>query len=82
VNEVVAPDALEAATREVAAMLVRKSRAVLALGKQAFYAQLGMPLEDAYRYTSKVIVDNMMMADAEEGICAFLEKRSPNWRDG
>jgi enoyl-CoA hydratase/carnithine racemase len=76
VNQVVEPAALCAAVT-----LARKSRAVLALGKKAFYAQLGMPLDAAYRHTCEVIVDNMMMADAHEGICAFLEKRKARWRD-
>ncbi len=53
----------------------------MALGKKAFYEQLEMPLDQAYQYTSKVIVDNMMMKDAEEGIGAFLEKRKPEWND-
>jgi len=81
VNEVVAPEALSEATQAMAATLAQKSRAVLALGKKAFYEQLSMPLEEAYRHTSKVIVDNMMMDDAREGICAFLEKRKAHWRD-
>jgi len=81
VNEVVAPEALAEATQALAATLARKSRAVLALGKKAFYEQLSMPLDEAYRHTSKVIVDNMMMDDAREGICAFLEKRKARWRD-
>jgi enoyl-CoA hydratase/carnithine racemase len=81
VNQVVAPDALADAARDIAAALARKSRAVLALGKKAFYDQLAMPLDEAYRHTSKVIVDNMMMEDAQEGICAFLDKRKARWRD-
>jgi 1,4-dihydroxy-2-naphthoyl-CoA synthase len=40
-----------------------------------------MPLEEAYAVASEVMVKNMMLADAEEGICAFLEKRSPDWKD-
>ncbi len=81
INQVVAPDALQDAARDIASALARKSRAVLALGKRAFYDQLSMPLDEAYRFTSRVIVDNMMMQDAEEGICAFLEKRKARWRD-
>ena len=81
VNDVVAAEALTEATRTVASTLAQKSRAVLALGKKAFYEQLSMPLEEAYRHTSQTIVDNMMMDDAREGICAFLEKRKARWRD-
>jgi enoyl-CoA hydratase/carnithine racemase len=81
VNEVVEPAELRAAADAVARTLAAKSRAVLALGKKAFYDQLALPLEDAYRLTSRVIVDNMMMADAAEGICAFIDRRKPRWRD-
>jgi enoyl-CoA hydratase/carnithine racemase len=64
----------------VARLLARPSR-VLALGKRAFYAQLGMPLAEAYRLGSATIVDNMLMEEAAEGIGAFLDKRPPSWPD-
>ena len=37
--------------------------------------------KDAYDYASQVMVDNMLKHDAEEGIQAFIEKRSANWQD-
>ena len=40
-----------------------------------------MPLDKAYKYTSKIMSENMMGLDAEEGISAFLEKRTPNWKN-
>ena len=40
-----------------------------------------MPLADAYKYTSEVMVENMLARDAEEGISAFIEKREPKWQD-
>ena len=40
-----------------------------------------MPLEEAFKYTSKVMSENMMLLDAKEGISAFLEKRVPNWKN-
>ncbi|MDP1910048.1 MAG: enoyl-CoA hydratase, partial [Hyphomicrobium sp.] len=48
--------------------------------KAAFYAQAEMPLKEAYAYAAKVMVDNMMARDAEEGISAFLDKRKPEWK--
>jgi enoyl-CoA hydratase/carnithine racemase len=48
-------------------------------GKEAFYRQIEMPLADAYDYASRVMTENMLNAEAEEGICAFLEKREPQW---
>ena len=40
-----------------------------------------MPLDEAYEYASKVMLENMLDQDAKEGIEAFLEKRSPNWKE-
>ena len=40
-----------------------------------------MPLRKAYKYTSKIMTENMMAQDAKEGITAFLEKRNPNWKN-
>jgi enoyl-CoA hydratase/carnithine racemase len=53
--------------------------ATLAMGKSAFYRQLEMPLDEAYALASAVMVDNMLTADAEEGISAFVAKRPPLW---
>ena len=58
-----------------------KSSLVEKIGKHAFYRQLEMGLDDAYRYTADVMVENMMAHDAEEGIAAFVEKRAPKWED-
>ena len=40
-----------------------------------------MPIDKAYKYTSIVMSENMMALDAKEGISAFLEKRTPKWKD-
>ena len=56
-----------------------KSMKTLKIGKKAFYKQREMSLEDAYNYTSTVMIENMLEKDSEEGISAFLEKRKPNW---
>ena len=49
------------------------------IGKEAFYKQLEMPIEEAYAYTSKVMTLNMQESDANEGVEAFIEKRKPVW---
>jgi enoyl-CoA hydratase/carnithine racemase len=79
VNQVVAPDKLEEAFDDLLARLLDKPPEVLALGKRAFYRQLEMGLEDAYDFTTEVIVDNALGRDFEEGLAAFLEKRAPAW---
>jgi enoyl-CoA hydratase/carnithine racemase len=64
----------------LAAKIAAKSPLTVAMGKAAFYAQAEMPLKEAYTYAAKVMVDNMMARDAEEGISAFLDKRKPEWK--
>ena len=80
VNRVVAPEALDAEVAALAGGIAAKSPVVLAIGKEAFYRQLEMDLEDAYAYTSEVMCLNMTKHDAAEGIDAFIEKRAPVWR--
>ena len=79
VNQVTAPEKLEDAFDALLARLLDKPPEVLALGKRAFYRQLEMGLEDAYRFTTEVIVDNALGRDFEEGLAAFVEKRQPVW---
>jgi enoyl-CoA hydratase/carnithine racemase len=61
--------------------IASKSSYVLKIGKQAFYQQTEMSLAAAYDYASEVMTENMMARDANEGICAFIEKRDPQWED-
>jgi enoyl-CoA hydratase/carnithine racemase len=79
VNRVVAPGTALAEAQALAATIAAKAGAVVKLGKEAFYRQTEMGLADAYAYTAQVMVENMMAADAKEGICAFVEKRTPRW---
>ena len=70
---------LDAIVQDLAARIASKSPLTLAIGKEAFYRQLDMGLEDAYNYASEVMTRNMLARDAEEGIDAFLAKRPPVW---
>ena len=80
VNKVVPEKELELVTRELASKIASKSPLTLRVGKEAFYRQLEMDLDSAYRYTSEVMAQNMMAADAQEGIDAFMQKRDPVWK--
>ena len=77
---VAAPEVLGEALA-MARKIASKSKATVSFGKAAFYRQLEMPLEEAYNYAAGIMVMNMMDENAREGIGAFLEKRSPDWKD-
>lgn len=80
VNRVVPPDQLHEATQEMAETIAAKLALAVKIGKQAYYDQLQMPIEQAYAYAGEVMVKNMMARDTREGIEAFLEKRDPDWK--
>jgi enoyl-CoA hydratase/carnithine racemase len=80
VNRVVPAGELEAETRALAEKIAEASPLVVGVGKQAFYRQLEMTTDQAYAYTKEVMSFNATFADAQEGICAFLEKRNPEWK--
>jgi enoyl-CoA hydratase/carnithine racemase len=65
----------------LARTIASKSSYTVKVGKEAFYRQAEMSLAAAYRYASEVMVENMMARDAQEGICAFIDKRPPQWND-
>jgi enoyl-CoA hydratase/carnithine racemase len=80
VNRVVPADALDAEVARLAAAIVAKSPLAVATGKRLFYQQLELGTADAYALASQAMADNMMAADAREGIDAFLAKRPPTWQ--
>ena len=81
INKSVNEKELEKLILEKATKISSKSCTTLKIGKKAFYRQIEMPLSEAYEYASKVMLENMLDQDAKEGIEAFLEKRSPNWKE-
>ncbi len=81
INRVVPASDLLDETLRMGARVADKSSAIVAIGKEAFYSQIEMPLSQAYDYANEVMVANMLHGDAEEGIGAFLEKRPPKWRN-
>lgn len=81
INDCFTKSKLETEIMKIAKIISSKSSVTLNIGKGAFYKQLEMPLDKAYKYTSKIMTKNMMTADANEGINSFLEKRSPVWKN-
>ena len=80
VNAAVADDALDDKVAQLAQSIMDKSPAAIRHGKAMFYRQRQLALAEAYAYAGEVMAKNMMEEDADEGISAFLEKRSPTWR--
>jgi enoyl-CoA hydratase/carnithine racemase len=81
VNRVVEPGSAREQALQLAHRIAAKSKAVVKLGKEAFYRQIEMNIAQAYEYASEVMVQNMMLGDASEGIAAFIERRAAKWQD-
>ena len=81
INRVVAAGDERKDAIALAKTVASKSSYTVKIGKQAFYRQIELGLAQAYDYASEVMTENMMARDAEEGICAFIEKRNAKWED-
>lgn len=81
VNRVVPVNQLSETVSALAGKIAAKSMATVRTGKHAFYRQLDLPLEEAYAFTARVMTENLLHRDAEEGIAAFIGKRPPQWSD-
>ena len=81
INDVFEEDSLKENVFQIAKKISSKSSNTIKIGKEAFYKQKDMNLEDAYTFTSNVMTENMLHDDSKEGIEAFLEKREPNWKE-
>ncbi len=80
INDVVNDDELQQATTDLARKITTKSQLAIRLGKQMFYRQLAMDLSAAYAFAGEKMACNMDSEDAREGIDAFIEKRTPQWK--
>ena len=80
VNRVVPRGRALAEATLMAEAIAAKSAATIAIGKETFYRQLEVPLGEAYREAAATMARNMLFGDAQEGIGAFLEKRTPRWK--
>jgi enoyl-CoA hydratase/carnithine racemase len=80
VNRVVPVEQLDDAVDELVAKIATSSPLTVGIGKEAFYAQIELDEHRAYDLTKSVMAMNSLAGDAQEGMCAFLEKREPTWR--
>jgi len=79
INRVVPAERLDAETRALAEKVAAASALTVAIGKQAFYAQIDLDQPKAYAYAKEVMSMNALAVDAQEGMRAFVEKRTPCW---
>ncbi len=80
VNRVVPALELDEAVDQLVQDIVRSSPLTVRIGKEAFYAQIDLDEHQAYELTKSVMTLNSLAEDAQEGICAFMEKRPAKWR--
>ncbi|HEV2260888.1 MAG TPA: enoyl-CoA hydratase [Candidatus Rubrimentiphilum sp.] len=80
INRVVPSEQLRTETLKLANKIAESSRQIVGLGKNAFYAQAGLDQASAYDYAKEVMTMNALAEDAQEGMAAFLERRTPKWR--
>jgi len=79
INRAVPPEALVPETAALAEKLAAKLGVAVKIGKESFYKQLEMGLEEAYAFTGAAMAENMLFRETEKGVAAFLEKRNPEW---
>jgi enoyl-CoA hydratase/carnithine racemase len=79
INRVVPPEELEERVMALARQISSGSALAVAVGKPAFYQQLEMERPVAYELAQRVMIDNLLAGEAQEGIAARLEKREPRW---
>ena len=80
INESVPAAQLRARVDELASSIADASPLTLEIGKQAFYRQIDLPQNEAYAEMAETMATNAMTCDAQEGMAAFLDKRTPEWR--
>ena len=80
VNRVAEPEMLDEAIYQLVQSILAKPRVAVAMGKQLFYRQLEMSIADAYSNAAQTMACNMMEHVALEGVQAFIDKRTPDWR--
>ena len=74
------PPSLDASIRELTDAILASGAAIVGLGKRAFYDQLALDEPAAYERATRLMTENVLQHDAQEGIAAFLQKRLPHWK--
>ena len=81
INKVLPEEKIKLGSIELASRIATKLSRAVKIGKETFYKQNEMGIEEAYNFTAEVMAENMMFEDTNEGISAFIEKRQPIWEN-
>ncbi|VDN59210.1 unnamed protein product [Dracunculus medinensis] len=79
ISRIVVDDHVSSEALKVATKIAALSRTVITLGKKFFYTQTQLPVIDAYKMGERIMIENLCLKDAQEGIAAFIDKRAPRW---
>ncbi|XP_041470958.1 enoyl-CoA hydratase domain-containing protein 3, mitochondrial-like [Lytechinus variegatus] len=82
ISNVVPEETVEEETMRIAQKICEYSGSVISLGKACFNTQMKMDRNSAYDHASDVMVNNLSLVEGQEGIDAFVNKRSPVWKHG
>ncbi|OXU18465.1 hypothetical protein TSAR_010779 [Trichomalopsis sarcophagae] len=82
VSKVVPTDMLEEEVNKITDAINEKSRSVVRLGKRFIQEQVEVDADTAYSLGTEIMVNNLKLKDAQEGIQSFSEKRRPSWTHG
>ena len=80
VNRLVEREALDEAVAELTETIASRSPLVSALGKRSFYRSEDMDFDQSLEYLAGMLTVCLQSEDTAEGVSAFLDKRSPEWR--
>jgi methylglutaconyl-CoA hydratase len=79
VNRAVPADEMDDVVDGFVADLLAGGPDALAATKQLLVRVPGMPIEEAFAWTAELSAELFRSDEAQEGMRAFLEKRSPDW---
>tara|TARA_B100001996_G_C18616959_1_gene576140 strand:- start:550 stop:1332 length:783 start_codon:yes stop_codon:yes gene_type:complete len=81
INDIFEPGELHKNVTKIARTIGSKSSYILEIGKETFYKQLNMDIDEAYDYATERMIMNLKADDAKEGVDAFVNKRNPKWKN-